>query len=96
MTQLWHQFEEIKEVFMEPKKSSDLGPVMNSFYKCIHASEYMDAPNGALLFAIMRGKISEGFDFADNAARAVITVSSRMSKISLFVNNRKVLVSYHY
>lgn len=31
--------------------------------------------DGALLFAVCRGKVSEGLDFADNNARAVITVS---------------------
>lgn len=33
------------------------------------------AADGALLFAVCRGKVSEGLDFADNNARAVITVS---------------------
>ena len=31
---------------------------------------------GALFLAVCRGKVSEGMDFADNNARAVITVSS--------------------
>ena len=31
---------------------------------------------GALFLAVCRGKVSEGLDFADNNARAVITVSS--------------------
>ena len=30
---------------------------------------------GALLLAVCRGKVSEGMDFTDNNARAVITVS---------------------
>ena len=30
---------------------------------------------GALLIAVFRGKVSEGLDFADNNARAVITVA---------------------
>lgn len=30
--------------------------------------------SGALFFAVCRGKVSEGLDFADNFARAVITV----------------------
>lgn len=30
---------------------------------------------GAIFFAVCRGKVSEGLDFADNFARAVITVS---------------------
>ena len=32
--------------------------------------------DGALFLAVCRGKVSEGLDFADNNARAVITVSS--------------------
>jgi len=30
--------------------------------------------DGAIFFAVCRGKVSEGMDFADNNARAVITV----------------------
>ena len=33
------------------------------------------ACTGALFFAVCRGKVSEGLDFTDNNARAVITVS---------------------
>ena len=32
--------------------------------------------NGVLLLAVCRGKVSEGLDFTDNNARAVITVSN--------------------
>lgn len=31
--------------------------------------------DGAIFFAVCRGKVSEGLDFADDNARAVITVS---------------------
>jgi hypothetical protein len=31
--------------------------------------------NGALFLAVCRGKVSEGMDFADNNARAVLLVS---------------------
>ena len=31
--------------------------------------------DGGLFLAVCRGKVSEGLDFADNNARAVITVS---------------------
>ena len=40
---------------------------------------YIEGPcgtSGALFFAVCRGKVSEGLDFADNNARAVITASS--------------------
>lgn len=36
----------------------------------------MDGVTGALFLAVCRGKVSEGMDFADNNARAVITVSN--------------------
>lgn len=39
--------------------------------------QFSDVPGtGALLLAVCRGKVSEGMDFADNTARAVVTVSS--------------------
>lgn len=31
-------------------------------------------PNGALLMAVCRGKVSEGLDFTDDNARAVVTI----------------------
>lgn len=34
----------------------------------------LNAGNGALMFAVCRGKVSEGLDFTDNRARAVICV----------------------
>lgn len=37
-----------------------------------HTTDHM---TGALFLAVCRGKVSEGLDFADDNARAVITVS---------------------
>ena len=36
--------------------------------------EHLSGKTGALFLAVTRGKVSEGMDFADNNARAVITV----------------------
>eukprot|EP00118_Oscarella_pearsei_P015777 m.145170 g.145170 ORF g.145170 m.145170 type:complete len:614 (+) comp38414_c0_seq4:1803-3644(+) len=44
--------------------------VMSLFFM----SEANEGGQGALLLAVCRGKVSEGLDFADNNARAVITV----------------------
>lgn len=37
--------------------------------------------SGALFLAVCRGKVSEGLDFADNNARAVITVSTCKAEV---------------
>lgn len=37
-------------------------------------SKRKDSPNGAFMMAVCRGKVSEGLDFTDNNARAVICV----------------------
>lgn len=49
---------------------------MRSICLLLHSlGEANQGADGALLFAVCRGKVSEGLDFADNNARAVITVS---------------------
>ena len=47
--------------------------------------------NGALFLAVCRGKVSEGLDFADNNARAVITVS-----IHLFLPDVYIIPSFYF
>ncbi|KAL3217802.1 hypothetical protein MRX96_050920 [Rhipicephalus microplus] len=39
-----------------------------------YSDGYEDDRGGALLLAVCRGKVSEGLDFADNSARAVVTI----------------------
>nr|XP_042913434.1 Fanconi anemia group J protein homolog [Parasteatoda tepidariorum] len=62
-----------KEVLCEPRKIQYFQTVMDEFYGAISSSKN-GTGNGALFFAVCRGKVSEGFDFADENARAVITV----------------------
>ena len=59
-----------KPVFMEPKNSQEYQPIMNSFYETIFKKE----SKGAILMGVCRGRISEGLDFSDKAARCVIVV----------------------
>lgn len=69
MTGIWERFEEQKVVFQEPRKQSEFDGIINGFYEAVKEDR-----KGALLLAVCRGKVSEGLDFADNNARAVITV----------------------
>ncbi|KAK7481564.1 hypothetical protein BaRGS_00027213, partial [Batillaria attramentaria] len=81
-TGLWRRLEAEKRVFSEPRGSDkvDFEQIMLSFSSVVRGQQGTDedegesSGDGALLFAVCRGKVSEGMDFADNFARAVITV----------------------
>ena len=62
------ELEKVKGVYQEPRESSHYKFVISAFYQNIHCGK------GAVIFAVCRGKISEGLDFSDDAARAVILV----------------------
>ncbi|KAJ8871900.1 hypothetical protein PR048_028240 [Dryococelus australis] len=90
-TGLWWDFESLKTVVMEPRRAGELDGVMRDFHKSIReyetAGEADGEQTGALLFAVFRGKVSEGFDFADNNARAVIAVGIP------FLNSKNIQVN---
>ncbi|XP_066301543.1 Fanconi anemia group J protein homolog [Branchiostoma lanceolatum] len=79
MTRLWEQIQEHKQVIREPQggDKADFDDILKQFYdaiKCSEDTENGGGHGGALFLAVCRGKVSEGLDFADNNARAVITV----------------------
>lgn len=47
---------------------------MDAYYKAIFKRSKSSKLNGAILMGVCRGRISEGLDFSDNAARCVIMV----------------------
>ncbi|XP_028167391.1 Fanconi anemia group J protein-like [Ostrinia furnacalis] len=67
-TGIWRKLEQQKNVFMESRNVRDHNDTMEDFYK------YVETDRGAILFAVFRGKVSEGMDFKDHQARAVITI----------------------
>lgn len=69
-TGLWAQLQEAKTaVVLEPRGSGpDFEKVMGTFYSGIRGG------GGGLYLAVARGKVSEGIDFADDNARAVVSV----------------------
>ncbi|XP_025091156.1 Fanconi anemia group J protein homolog isoform X2 [Pomacea canaliculata] len=75
-TGIWEQFQHHKHVMSEPRGSDkvDFDQILRSFYKTVSEDDTSSSCDGALFFAVCRGKVSEGMDFADNFARAVITV----------------------
>jgi Fanconi anemia group J protein len=73
MSGIWEELEVYKEVLCEMRGNKDFLPTIQAYYSSVRQCE-LGTGKGPLLFAIMRGKVSEGLDFADNRARGVITV----------------------
>ncbi|XP_047563183.1 Fanconi anemia group J protein isoform X2 [Lutra lutra] len=72
-TGLWHNLELVKTVIVEPQGGgkTDFDELLQVYYDAI---KYKGEKDGALLVAVCRGKVSEGLDFSDDNARAVITI----------------------
>jgi Fanconi anemia group J protein len=80
-TGLIEQMQRTKKVF-EESKTEDFQAWMKRFSDAIDCysnnnnnnSDNSDTINGCLLFAVYRGKVSEGMDFADAKARAIVAI----------------------
>uniref|UniRef100_W5UKB9 Regulator of telomere elongation helicase 1 n=1 Tax=Ictalurus punctatus TaxID=7998 RepID=W5UKB9_ICTPU len=62
------RIESMKPMFVEPKGKGTFTEVIDGFYDKINDSK----SNGGSFFAVCRGKVSEGLDFADTYGRGVI------------------------
>ncbi|XP_059049818.1 Fanconi anemia group J protein homolog [Achroia grisella] len=67
-TGMWNKLDQLKHVFTENRNVRDHNDIMDDYYK------YSESAKGAVLFAVFRGKVSEGMDFKDHQARAVVTI----------------------
>ncbi|KAF9130769.1 Fanconi anemia group J protein [Mortierella sp. 14UC] len=67
----------IKKVILEPRRATtkEFDKTLKSFYDHIAMEVAKGSDGGALLFAVFRGKCSEGIDFTDSNCRAVLAVS---------------------
>jgi regulator of telomere elongation helicase 1 len=61
-----------KHAVIEPRQSSRLQEAMLDYAQLVRAPQ--GGRNGAVFFAVCRGKVSEGLDFADRNGRAVVVV----------------------
>jgi hypothetical protein len=65
---------------MEPKDPAKYQATMEKYYKCIFGGAkapqkgLATSVEGAILMGVCRGRISEGLDFSDNAARCVVVI----------------------
>ena len=63
------QINKKKSIHREPKSSRDLDLALSRY-----SSEACSSKSGAILFSVMGGKMSEGINFANDMARAVLVV----------------------
>ena len=78
-TGLWNEIAKKKVIITEPRFSDEFESSIRHFYEVIEATKNGDKVDGALFMAVCRGKVSEGLDFADNNARAVICLGEFLS-----------------
>jgi Rad3-related DNA helicase len=67
-----HKIQMIKKVLKEPSNAAEYQIIIDRYYSSIYEDE--DGKGGAILMGVCRGRISEGLDFSDNAARMVIII----------------------
>ncbi|PIN05902.1 Helicase of the DEAD superfamily [Handroanthus impetiginosus] len=65
-----------KQIFREPRKSADVEAVLRDYKETIDvlSTNGPMSSNGAVLLAVVGGKISEGINFSDGAGRCIIMV----------------------
>ncbi|RZC50378.1 hypothetical protein C5167_018802 [Papaver somniferum] len=69
-TTIWERICKNKQPVVEPRQSSLFSSAIEDYVTKLKDS----STSGAIFFAVCRGKVSEGLDFADHAGRAVIII----------------------
>ncbi|XP_027342046.1 regulator of telomere elongation helicase 1 homolog isoform X1 [Abrus precatorius] len=65
---IWERICKHKKPVIEPRESSSFASSIKDYMTKLNDASV----SGAVFFAVCRGKVSEGLDFADNAGRAVV------------------------
>lgn len=63
-----------KKVFLEPQESSGVEMILREYAIAAKTQTLLDRKTGAVLFAVVGAKLSEGLNFSDDLARAVVVI----------------------
>ncbi|CAH2068017.1 unnamed protein product, partial [Thlaspi arvense] len=75
---IWERICKLKKPVIEPKDSSLFPAAMQDFSEKLQDRSIL----GAVFFAVCRGKVSEGLDFADGAGRAVVITGLPYARVT--------------
>lgn len=71
---LLDKFSVKKKVFLEPQESSGVEVILREYAIAAKTHTLLDKKTGAVLFAVIGAKLSEGLNFSDDLARAVVVI----------------------
>jgi DNA repair helicase Rad3 len=81
---LWGELGKVKKLFLEPQDARLFPENIEKYYEAVKD------PLGAMMFAIFRGKCSEGMDFTDGKSRAVISIGIPLPNYKDVIVNEKM------
>ena len=67
-TKLLNRIQQHKDIYFEPKLAKDVDETLNKYKHSIEVNK------GAIIFCVVNAKLSEGINFGDDMARAVVMV----------------------
>ncbi|KAK9451561.1 helicase C-terminal domain-containing protein [Limtongia smithiae] len=74
LVSLWDQINKRKAIFQEPREATEVDGVLSEYAQMLSSRTTGTSTTGAILLAVVGGKMSEGINFSDQLARGIIMV----------------------